>query len=113
METRVAVIENDMKNFSTRLQDYLDDFRSTKGTWTMVTMAIVAILFTIIGVAASMFMGINDTQTMLMKEQVEIKSNMNQIAKDLTKELKNINESLSTITNDHGALTKEHQNIKR
>ena len=78
----------------------------------MVTMAIVAILFTIIGVVASMFMGITDTQTMLMKEQVEIKGNMKQIAIDLSKELKNINDSLGAITKDHGAITEAHENIK-
>jgi hypothetical protein len=100
METRVAVAENEVKNLWKRLEDHIQDFRNLRGTWTMVTITIVGFLFVIIGVTANGFSSVADSQSALMKEQVEIKADMKSIKESLV----SINESMATITKEHASL---------
>lgn len=99
METRVAVIEVDVKNLGKRFTDFLDDMRSLRGTWTMVTITIVGFLFVIIGVFGSGFYWMSDRQMSMIESQAEMRQDMKEIKEHLVK----INASIEEISKEHTA----------
>jgi len=101
METRVAVVEADVKNLGNRFGDFLDDMRALRGTWTMVTITIVGFLFVIMGVMAGGFYWISETQTSVMVSQAETK-----------KDIQSIKDSLSTINTSIEGIRKERISLQ-
>ncbi|PTR06589.1 hypothetical protein C8R32_11072 [Nitrosospira sp. Nsp5] len=101
METKVAVMDAEIKNVGSRLRDHLDDVRALRGSWTMVTITLVALIFGIVGVMVTGFSGVATTQAALMKEQVEIKADMKANMKQIDSQLKILNASMEAITTDH------------
>ena len=97
METKVAVMEADIKNLGSRFKDHLDDVRALRGTWTVVTVTIVGFILFILGVIATGFYWVSDKQISLIEGQVVNKRDMNDIKDQLVK----INASINEITKEH------------
>jgi hypothetical protein len=101
METKIAIVDTEVKNLGRRFEDFLNDVRALRGTWTTVTIALVALIFSLAGFTMSGFNNVSDTQMSLVKEQVEIKSEMKEIKTQLIR----FNESMETVIRDHKELT--------
>ena len=99
METKMAIMEANVKSYWDRLKEHIEDVRALRGTWTMVTITIVGFLFVIIGVTGSGFSNVAETQAALMKDQIEIKGDMRQINANILK----INSSIEALTKERAA----------
>jgi hypothetical protein len=58
MLTKIAVVETDVKSLWSRLKEHIEDVRALRGTWTVVTIAIVGFIFAILGVTVNGFNGL-------------------------------------------------------
>jgi hypothetical protein len=102
METKMAVVETEVKNLGRRFGDFLDDVRALRGTWTGVTISIVTIIFAVLGFTMNGFNNVSDTQISLMKDQHEIKVGM----KDINNQLVIMNASMEGIIKKHNEISK-------
>jgi hypothetical protein len=97
METKIAVVETEIKNLDKRFCDFLDDVRSLRSVLNTVTIALVTLIFSLAVFVMGGFNDVSNGQMRLVKEQVEISNEI----KEIKNRLVNHNESMDMVIRDN------------
>jgi hypothetical protein len=85
METKIAIVDTEVKNLGKRFHDFVAEVRTLRGTWVGMTIAFITMLSGIVSYTLIGFNDVTDTQKLLITEQTEIKRDIKLIRTELNK----------------------------
>ncbi len=116
METKIAVVETNLKNLMKNFERQVGDHRSLRSTFTNVTIGLVSLIFGVLFAYAGGLYWTTDKQISLAKQQTEIAKQQGELSdqqNDIHQEMGEIKTQLVKINKSMDIILKEHASFHK